>query len=257
MMTSGAKAANDGLAIEKLVARKLACQDPDAVGWLAGMGLGSPLNVMAEKIDPKEKRDLKIIATYEDHTKASAGVSIKSCAKLTGSGQLTRFKPYELGRLFGMPGDLVQMVREFTGDAFWECAERRPDRRLLFTFSEAQRNRLAEFLYYIKDPLIRWMFVRNETDLCYMLTVLNASRPQKTYVLRRMEDVIAYFSEGVVRINDKGFQVGRINFQRKGGDSFYKKDDVRKQHKCWHRSACDIQSKIDSSKLLRIQEAAC
>jgi hypothetical protein len=223
-----------GLSTEQYIKHKINWHDADARSWLNIMGI-SPDQIRfieAQKAEARAKTDLKFFL-QGDETPVR-GMSVKSTRGESTGGHLTRFWPTKLNLLFGLEPELVTMLQEFTGEHYWEGTREGLKRVMIRQQPQILQDRFLEFLTRNKKKIISWMFKSDEAIQYFMIVTRVATDPR--FYLYRMEDVIEYYSEGDPVITPRGFKLGRITFQRKGGDKGL-------------FTACQLQSKITSKRL--------
>jgi hypothetical protein len=217
----GSVTAKNGFRNETEIAEKFNAwrTDDEAKQWLNFMGykLAEIESVSATK-PHGEKADIEV-RVRSNGIEKTEGISIKLVSTATGFNQVDKRWVDAYARLWKMPTDVADALRFFVGEKTPNRPSRNAERMFLNELDAPSSTRVVEFFTSNKAAIVADIF-RGDGDHAarWMLVALKVSETPR-WVLRSMDHVIKFYSEGSVVITKAGnLKLGRVAMQRKGGD---------------------------------------
>ena len=199
--------------------------DSNAKKWLVAMGyeLKEIENVKAVKLSNRYKTDVQVQMTiYMKNIISAENLSIKLVSNPTGFNQIDKRWIKKYIEMWSIPEDVVKILRLFTGEISPKHkANLKDSRRMFFNemTTEEQKKVLSFFSknkFLIVSDILKG---RGNFSVGWMLVVLKSKKNNK-WILKDINQVMNFFSDGVVKITPRGsLKIGRITMQRKGGDA--------------------------------------
>jgi hypothetical protein len=217
----GSSTAKNGFKNESEIASKFNNwrTDTDARNWLASMNYHPAEIVSVRASKPHgEKADVEVrIRTPKDEK--VEGISIKLVSNPNGFNQIDKRWLSHYARMWKMPAEVHEALKLFVG----ENTPAKPGRLLHRTFldelSAEQQNAVIAFFEANKSEIVSDLFKGDGPHSAGWVMVAFKATTSTRWALKRVEDVIRYYSEGPVKITSGGnLRIGRITMQRKGGD---------------------------------------
>ena len=223
----GSYTARGGFENEKSIATKFNNwkTDKDAQKWLVIMGyvVDEIENVKAVKLSNKYKTDIQVqITIYLKKTISTENLSIKLVSNSTGFNQVDKRWVKRYSEMWNIPEDVVQILKLFTGEISYRKNKNLKDQRRMFfnEMSKKNQKKLVDFFSKNKVLIISDILKgqgRYSTD--WMMVVLKSTESAQ-WILKPINQVMNFFSEGAVKITAQGsLKIGGITMQRKGGDA--------------------------------------
>lgn len=217
----GSATAKGGFRTEDQIRDKLNAwkTDEDARRWLAFMGVrpDEVLSVVATKPHGEKADVLVAIRTIASVRKE--GISIKLVSGAQGFNQIDKRWLGHYVKMWKMPADVEAGLKLFVGDVKPNRRSRSAERMFLNELDPEMRKKIVEFFTANKNEIVSDLFRGDgEFSAGWMMVALKSSS-QPRWVLRSIDHVIKFYSDGPVEITRHGnLKIGRITMQRKGGD---------------------------------------
>ncbi len=198
--------------------------DADAREWLEIMGypIDEIKKVEAIKLSGC-KADVQVqITIYMKKAIAGENLSIKLVSNPRGFNQVDKRWVNNYIDLWGIPVDIVKILKMFTG----EIPPKNPDglrdnRRVFFDEMEDEsQKKILNFFSKNKVLIVSDIIKgRGKFSAGWMLVALKTEEGGR-WVLKSINHAMNVFADGEVRITPKGsLKIGKIGMQRKGGDA--------------------------------------
>lgn len=203
-------------------------EDKDAKEWLKIMGykLEEVEKVEAEKVRGRYKADVQAkVKIFLKNLVDVQNLSVKLVSNMRGYNQVDKRWVDDYKNLWDMPDDIVIILKKFCGEISPDNPKTVRDRRRMFLneMTKEEQQKVINFFKQNKTMVIcdilkgrgrfsaEWMLVARK--------VQDDVAIDTTWVLKPINFVINYYSEGEVKISERGsLHIGRITMQRKGGD---------------------------------------
>lgn len=217
----GSQTAKNGFKNETEIAAKFNDwkNDADAQAWLRTMGYETAAvkSVVASK-PHGEKADV-VVKIVSAKGETAEGISIKLVSSDRGFNQIDKRWLSHYARMWKMPDDVVAALKLFLGEVSPNAKSRRPERMYLNEITAEQRQAVVDFFDVNRDTIVSDLFEGDGTYKADWMMVAQKSNGTKRWVLRRVSEAAAFFSDGKVEVTRNGnLKIGRITVQRKGGD---------------------------------------
>lgn len=204
-------------------------KDKDAQQWLEIMGynLSEVEKVEAEKVKGSFKTDVQTrVKIYLKNLVDAQNISVKLVSNPRGYNQVDKRWVDTYKDLWNIPIKLVTILKRFCGEIPPKNPEKVKDSRRTF-FNEMTQKDQEEVLRFFREnkTMIICDILKGRGQLAaeWMLVVRKIGSKIKkdvSWVLKPMNLVINYYSQGDVKITPRGsLHIGKITMQRKGGDS--------------------------------------
>ena len=217
----GSQTARNGFRNEDEIAAKFNSWRTDEAAkiWLAFMSsrLAEIESVAAVK-PHGEKADIQVRVRTKAGEKVE-GISIKLVSSTNGFNQIDKRWVAQYVKMWKMPADVEAALRLFVGETKPGKSGRTAGRIYINEFDAGTQKKIVEFFEAKKDEVVSDM-LRGEGPFSagWMLVALKSDAKPR-WVLRSIDHVIKYYSDGPVVITRNGnLKIGRITMQRKGGD---------------------------------------
>ena len=124
-----------------------------------------------------------------------------------------------LAKAWKMPDDVHAALKLYVGETKPTQPSRDPKRMYINEFSPEMQKRIVEFFTAKKAEIVSDLFSGDgQYSAGWMMVALKSSSKPK-WVLRSIDYVIKFYSDGPVEITRQGnLKIGRVTMQRKGGD---------------------------------------
>lgn len=199
--------------------------DQEAQKWLVIMGyvIEEIEDVKAIKLPNRYKTDVQVqITIYMKKAISAENLSIKLVSNPTGFNQIDKRWIKKYVEMWSIPEDVVKILKLFTGEIPPKNIESLRDTRRIFfnEMKEGQKEKLVNFFSKNKFLIVSDILKgRGKFSAGWMLVILKSKTSNK-WVLKSINHVMNFFSEGTVKITPRGsLKIGRITMQRKGGDA--------------------------------------
>jgi hypothetical protein len=200
-------------------------KDEDAQKWLLIMkyNLDEIEYVKAYKIT-REKTDVQVQITVTIKLKKLMDVQnlqVKLVSNLRGFNQIDKRWVDNYVQLWGMPSDVVLLLKKFTGEIMPNVANPRDSRRMFADeFADADRNLILDFLRHNKAMIVNDILKGRGKLAAEWMLVVQKIEENARWVLKPMNFAVNFFGNGEIVVTREGsFKIGRITIQRKGGDA--------------------------------------
>lgn len=217
----GSETAKAGFRNEDEIRDKFNNWKTDAEGrtWLGFMGYKPDgiESVVAAK-PHGEKADV-VVKVKTKNGERKEGVSIKLVSTQTGFNQIDKRWLATYARMWKMPADIESALRSYVGEVKPNKPSREPNRMYINEFDPEIQKKIVEFFTVNKAAIVSDLFSGDGEFSAGWMMVASKSSPKPRWVLRDIDYVIKYYSEGPVEITKAGnLKIGRVSMQRKGGD---------------------------------------
>ncbi len=193
--------------------------DEEARVWLGFMGFDhAGIKSVAASKPHGEKADIHVKVVTSSGTKTE-GVSIKLVSTANGFNQIDKRWLKTYSQAWKMPDDVHAALKLYVGEAKPTQPSRDPKRMYINEFSPEMQKKIVEFFTAKKAEIVSDLFSGDgQYSAGWMMVALKSSSKPK-WVLRRIDYVIKFYSDGPVEITRQGnLKIGRVTVQRKGGD---------------------------------------
>lgn len=224
----GSQVAKNGFKNEKQVAEKFNCweSDADAQQWLEIMGydLSKIEKVYATtKVPKKSKTDVQIQVTvyYKDAIDAqNLQVKLVSNDK-NGFNQVDRRWVSACVEQWGMPNDVAEILKYFSGEYSPKIANPKDERRMFMNeFAQEEQQLVLNWLEENKMMIVSDILKGRGEFAAEWILVAKNSEQETAYIFRPMNYYMNKMGNGPVEITHKGsIKINKITLQRKGGDN--------------------------------------
>jgi hypothetical protein len=193
--------------------------DKEAAVWLGFMGFKPDDIQSVSAAKPHgEKADVQVRVRTGSAERVE-GISIKLVSTQTGFNQIDKRWLRQYVRMWKVPVDVEAGLRLFLGEVKPNKPSRNAQRMFLDELEAETRKRIVDFFTAKKSDIVSDLFSGDGQFSAGWMMVALKSTPQPRWVLRSIDHVIKYYSEGPVEITRQGnLKIGRITMQRKGGD---------------------------------------
>lgn len=217
----GSKTAKDGFRNETEIAAKFNNwkTDAEAQVWLGFMGYKfADIETVSAAKPHGEKADVEVTIKSQGKVKKE-GISIKLVSTSTGFNQIDKRWLSHYARKWTMPTDVADTLKLYTGEVRPNKASRNAERMFLNEFDPQVRGKVVNFFTANKAEIVSDLFKGDGEFAAGWLMVALKSAEKPRWVLRSIDYVIKFYSEGPVEVTRQGnLKIGRISMQRKGGD---------------------------------------
>ena len=118
-----------------------------------------------------------------------------------------------------MPADVENALKLFVGETSPAKPGRAENRLFLNELDAASQKTVISFFETRKDQIVSDLFQGDGVHAAGWIMVAYKATSKTRWKLKRVEEVIKFYSEGPVMITSGGnLKIGRITMQRKGGD---------------------------------------
>jgi hypothetical protein len=194
--------------------------DNDARTWLGFIGVKHSEVISVAAIKPHgEKAD--VLVTIETRSGVrKEGISIKLVSGEQGFNQIDKRWLRQYAAKWKMPADVEAALKLFVGEVKpGGKPSRNAERMFLNELTAEQQKRIVDFFSANKAEIVSDLLSGDGQFAAQWMMVALKSSPQPRWVLRSIDHVIKFYSEGPVEITRQGnLKIGRITMQRKGGD---------------------------------------
>lgn len=193
--------------------------DIDARNWLASMNYNpAEIESVSASKPHGEKADIEVrIKTLAGER--VEGISIKLVSNPNGFNQIDKRWLSHYARMWKMPADVQDALKLFVGERPPTKPGRAANRMFLDELSAEQRRAVITFFGSQKNEIVSDLFQGDGVHAAGWMMIAFKVTPNTRWTLKRVEDVIKFYSEGPVTITSGGnLRIGRITMQRKGGD---------------------------------------
>lgn len=217
----GSQTAKNGFKNETEIAAKFNNwrTDEQARVWLSFMGskLGEVESVVAAK-PHGEKADIQVKVKTKAGEKAE-GISIKLVSTTNGFNQIDKRWLSHYVKMWKIPADVEAALKLYLGEVKPNKASRNADRMYINEFDAETQKKIVDFFTANKTEIVSDLFKGDGLYSAGWLMVALKSETKPRWVLRSIDYVIKFYSDGPVEITRQGnLKIGRITMQRKGGD---------------------------------------
>ena len=198
----GSKTAKDGFRNEDEIAAKFNNWKTDAESrvWLAFMGskFGDIETVAATK-PHGEKADIQVKVKTKSSEKTE-GISIKLVSSQVGFNQIDKRWLATYVKMWKMPADVEAAMKLFLGEVKPNKPSRDPKRMFINEFDAATQKKIVDFFTANKIEIVSDIFKGDGQFSAEWMMVALKSETKPRWVLRRIDYVIKFYSDGPVEI---------------------------------------------------------
>ena len=194
--------------------------DADARDWLSKMGsqLGEIESVDVTK-PHDEKADIEVKVKTIRGEKVE-GISIKLVSNANGFNQIDKRWLAHYVTMWKMPRDVQAVLKLFLGETPPTKKGRSTNRMFLDEIDTNGQKAVISFFEAHKAEIVADLLQGDGPHAAGWVMVAFKATADTRWTLRRVEDVIKFYSTGQVVITAGGnLKIGRITMQRKGGDA--------------------------------------
>lgn len=193
--------------------------DPDAKSWLSAMGYPSPdVEELVAGKPHGEKADVEVRIKTRTGEKTE-GISIKLVSSPNGFNQIDKRWLSHYAKMWKMPTDVETALKFFVGETLPAKPGRAENRMFLNELDPASQKAVISFFETNKAEIISDLFQGDGAHAAGWIMVAFKATSNTRWALKRVDDVIKFYSDGPVAITSAGnLKIGRITMQRKGGD---------------------------------------
>ena len=193
--------------------------DADAQDWLSAMGYKpSDIERVSATKPHGEKADVEVVIETKKGERVE-GISIKLVSSPNGFNQIDKRWLSHYVSMWKMSVNTEAALRYFVGETPPSKPGRDPKRMYLNELGLSQQRSVIDFFTANKAPIASDLFRGDGPHAAGWVMVASKATEKTRWVLRRVEEVISFYSEGKVQITSRGnLKIGRITMQRKGGD---------------------------------------
>jgi len=194
--------------------------DEDAKVWLQTMDYEpSKIEMLTATKPHGEKADVEVRIRSKNGEKTE-GISIKLVSSPNGFNQIDKRWLSHYVRMWKMPTDVENALKLFVGETPPVKPGRAANRMFLNELELVSQKAVISFFETHKAAIVSDLFEGDGVHAAGWVMVAFKATPNTRWALKRVEDVIRYYSEGSVVITSGGnLKIGRITMQRKGGDA--------------------------------------
>jgi hypothetical protein len=230
----GSETARNGFKNEDEIAAKFNNWkiDTDAQNWLNAMGYKaediqsvSASKPHGEKADVElrleliEKENLPQGRKDAKQAEYVEGISIKLVSSPNGFNQIDKRWLSHYARMWKMPAEVEQTLKLFVGENPPIKSGRAANRMFLDELDVTAQRAVTSFFETHKHDIVSDLFQGDGVHAAGWVMVAFKATANTRWTIRRVDDVVRFYSEGPVKITFGGnLKVGRITMQRKGGD---------------------------------------
>jgi len=201
-------------------------KDEVAQSWLNAMGykVSDIEYVKAAKVRGQYKADIQVRVMIVIKLKSQEdlqNLQIKLVSNPQGFNQIDKRWVDKYVELWNIPGDVVKILKFFTGETRPSKNNTSDPRRMLLSeIDETDQIKLVNFFEANKILIISDLLKgRGEFSADWVLVILKING-ESTWVLKSINEAMNVFGNGDIRITDRGsLRIGKILMQRKGGDN--------------------------------------
>lgn len=226
LVSLGSKTAKSGFENEDDVVAKFNNwqKDLDAQEWLIAMNykINEIESVTAVKVPGHHKADVQVQVSIK--LKQAIGlenISLKLVTTSTGFNQIDKREIDKYVEMWGIPSDIEEALRLFTGKTKPTIKGLKDPRRMLLTeMPEKIQNKIVEFFSKNKILIISDLLKGNdEFSADWFMVVWKIPNENPKWIIKDINFVLNFYGDGEVRITKQGsLAIGKIGMQRKGGD---------------------------------------
>jgi hypothetical protein len=193
--------------------------DEDAKSWLRTMNYEpSKIDLVTATKPHGEKADVEVKVRSKTGEKTE-GISIKLVSSPTGFNQVDKRWLSHYSKMWDMPADVESALKLFVGETQPAKPGRVSNRMFLDELEPESQKIVIAFFETHKADIVSDLFRGDGAHAAGWVMVAYKATPSTRWTLRRVGDVIKFYSEGPVVITSGGnLRIGRITMQRKGGD---------------------------------------
>ena len=217
----GSETAKNGFRNEDEIKAKFESwvSDSDAKAWLSTMGF-KPAEVQSVSVikPHDEKADIEVTVKTGSGSRTD-GISIKLVSSPNGFNQIDKRWISHYAKLWKIPADVERALKLFVGETLPTKPGRAENRMFLDELEASQRDAVIAFFTANKRKIVSDLFRGDGPHAAGWVMVAFKATPNTHWALRRVEDVINFYSDGPVTVTSSGnLKIGRVTMQRKGGD---------------------------------------
>ena len=218
----GSKIARDGFRNESDVANKFDNwkSDIEAQEWLKTMGYSlDEIEYVEAEVLHGVKTDVQVQVTIKLKKLIEAqNLQVKLVSNRRGFNQIDKRWINNYKDLWSIPEDIVKLLKYYTGEIKPYKKGTRDSRRMYFTeMTLDEQNKILSFFYINKLMIITDVMKGRGILVAEWVLVAQKISKDSRWILKPMNEVMNYYSEGSVCFSTKGvLKIGKITVQRKG-----------------------------------------
>lgn len=198
--------------------------DSDAQNWLQIMGYNlTKIKSVNAKVIPRQKADVEVEITSKfDNNKEY--IQVKLVSNKRGYNQVDKRWVSDYAKLLGIPSDIENTLKRFTGEIEPNIDNPRDPRRMFIDeFDQNERYWLKVWLEQHRIDVMKLILQGDGEIKPNWLLISNQVEDNTKWELVSMNDAIKFYSEYCtysIKETKKGnLKIGKVTMQRKGGDA--------------------------------------
>lgn len=217
----GSQTARAGFKNEAEIAAKFENwqNDAHAPEWLRAIGY-DPVKVTSVTAEnPRGDKSDVVLKIATDAGEKLHGISIKLVSSERGFNQIDKRWLADYAKMWKMPDDIAEAMKYYVGEKPPFKTSRDKRRMFLNEFEPDVRERIVTFFETNKKKVVTSLIKGTGRGSADLFMVAQRSGKGERWVIKSIDETIAFFAEGNVEITRAGnLKIGRISMQRKGGD---------------------------------------
>ncbi len=224
LIQRGSQTAKDGFRNEEDIVEKFNnwTNDVEALEWLKIMNYNiDEIEYVRAEILSGEKTDVQVQVTIKlTRLMDVENLQVKLVSNTKGYNQIDKRWVDKYADLWGIPKDLITILKLFTGENKPIIKSPRDKRRMFVDeFELKEQNRLIDWLKQNQSLIVSDILKgRGKFAAEWMLVAQKVNNNSK-WTLKPMNYCLNFYGNGEIIISPKGsIKIGKITMQRKGGD---------------------------------------
>jgi hypothetical protein len=194
--------------------------DVEARNWLSVMGYKpTEIESLIATKPHGEKADVEVRIKTKS-SERTEGISIKLVSGPKGFNQIDKRWLSHYAAMWKMPADVKRALKVFVGELPPTKQGRSTDRMFLDELDSDSQDVVVRFFAKHRSEIASDLFQGYGPHAANWVMVASRATAGTRWILRRIDDVIKFYSDGPVMITPGGnLKIGHITMQRKGGDA--------------------------------------
>lgn len=179
-------------------------------------------SLAAEVVTGSQKADIRVM-TYSltDDQKKTFNIQVKLVSNEKGFNQIDKRWLLSYKNKWNMPNSTFKILQHFTGELPpYKTGTKDKRRMFLNEFKKEEQKNVVDFFSKNKKLIITGLLKGSGSNSAEWFMVIRKTDDKKDWSLKPVNEVIAFYSQGEVKLTPRGsLQIGKIKMQRKGGDN--------------------------------------
>ena len=217
----GSQTAKAGFKNEAEIAAKFENfqNDADAYKWLKAIGYEPEKITSVTSENPRGDKSDVVLKVKTEAGENRHGISIKLVSSERGFNQIDKRWLADYVKMWKMPDDVAEAMKYYVGETPPYKTSRDKRRMFLNEFEPEVRESIVSFFETNKKKIVTSLLKGSGRGSADLFMVAQRSGKGERWVIKSIDETIAYFAEGDVEMTRAGnLKIGRISMQRKGGD---------------------------------------